>query len=308
MGRKKRSNEQGYILLTLLLAAAVIVIGFSRILPSLVQQSKRQKEMELIYRGKQYQRGIQLFVRKFGRYPNNLEELEKTNEMRFIRKRYEDPLTESGEWRLIHIAPDGSFPDSITLGQGGGPAGETGLKVSEGMFGQREETEEEEEESQEPATRATSGTGQNPQQPRATGAEQEQKQNPVIGGGGIAGVASLDTEDSVIVWNKFRQHDQWEFIYDFRQDPLGLQAVQNLFGGGAQPPGAPPGQPPQGGRNPNQPLGTQPPIQPPPFGSTPGIGGGPGRIGGGPGSIGSGGQGGFAPTPIPGTTPQQRRP
>jgi len=318
MDRKKRSNEQGYILLTLLLATAVIVIGFSRILPSLVQQGKRQKEMDLIYRGQQYQRGIQLFVRKFGRYPNNLEDLEDTNDMRFIRKRYKDPFTKSGDWRLIHIAPDGTFPDSITLGQGGTTAAETGLKPSEGRFEQREENAEEGEEAHEPALRTTSVIGKNPQQPRATGAEQ--KQNHVIGVGGIAGVASLDTNDSVIVWNKFRKHDQWEFIYDFRQNPLGLQAVQNLFrgGGGAPPPGGQPAgsqdNPTNPNPNPSQPSNTQQPGLPPTFGTTPGFGGGPGIIGGSTGNVGGspesfgGSQGGFAPTPIPSTTPQQRRP
>ena len=63
----------------------------------MVFQGQRQKEELLIYRGLQYQRAIQLYVRKFGRYPGSLEELENTNQIRFLRQRYLDPMTENGD-------------------------------------------------------------------------------------------------------------------------------------------------------------------------------------------------------------------
>ena len=39
-----------------------------------------------------YMRAIQHFYRKFGRYPSRVEELENTNNLRFLRKRYTDPM------------------------------------------------------------------------------------------------------------------------------------------------------------------------------------------------------------------------
>ncbi len=59
--------------------------------------------METIHRGNQYVRAIQLYYRKVGHYPGNMEQLEKTNNMRFLRQRYVDPMTGKQDWRLIHV-------------------------------------------------------------------------------------------------------------------------------------------------------------------------------------------------------------
>jgi len=37
-------------------------------------------------------RAIQHFYKKFNRYPNKIEELENTNNVRFLRRRYTDPM------------------------------------------------------------------------------------------------------------------------------------------------------------------------------------------------------------------------
>jgi hypothetical protein len=68
----------------------------------------------LIDRGEQYQRGIQLYFRKFKRFPADLDQLENTNNFRFLRRRYRDPITGKDEWRLIHIGPGGMLTDSLT--------------------------------------------------------------------------------------------------------------------------------------------------------------------------------------------------
>ena len=74
----------------------------------------------LIERGEQYQRAIQLYFRKFKKYPTSMEQLEGTNNVRFLRRRYADPLTGKDEWRLIHIGPTGAFIDSLTHKPGQG--------------------------------------------------------------------------------------------------------------------------------------------------------------------------------------------
>src|SRR6202042_3319149 len=70
------------------------------------------KEQLLIERGEQYKRAIQVFVRKMNRYPATIEELESTNNIRFLRKRYLDPMTGKDKWRLIHVN-GGVLTDSI---------------------------------------------------------------------------------------------------------------------------------------------------------------------------------------------------
>ena len=93
--------------------------------PSIATSIKRDREEELIRRGKQYQRGIQLFYRKFGRFPSSLDELQNTNNMRFLRHKYEDPITRKDEWRLIRFgqAKPRTTPAYLTGRQGGGQPG-----------------------------------------------------------------------------------------------------------------------------------------------------------------------------------------
>src|SRR3954468_5869234 len=87
-----RRAEGGYILLTLLLVVTVLIITAGAILPEITFQIKRDKEEELIHRGVQYSRAIRRYVKKFGRYPTRIEDLENTNNIRFLRRRYKDPL------------------------------------------------------------------------------------------------------------------------------------------------------------------------------------------------------------------------
>ncbi len=101
--RPKAASESGYAMLLVFLIAAMIAIMLYRELPRVAFESQRAKEQLLIERGEQYKRAIQLFVRKLSRYPATIEELESTNNMRFLRKRYIDPMTGKDKWRLIHI-------------------------------------------------------------------------------------------------------------------------------------------------------------------------------------------------------------
>ena len=88
-----RGNQRGYILLTLMLFVAVLAIGAMAWIEKVDFQIKRDREQELIHRGVQYSRAVRRYFKKFGRYPTRIEELENTNNLRFLRKRYKDPIT-----------------------------------------------------------------------------------------------------------------------------------------------------------------------------------------------------------------------
>src|SRR5947209_12470171 len=96
-----RSNDGGYIIIAVLFAVALILIALTAALPAIGTQIKRDREDELIHRGHQYVRAIQLYYRKFGRYPASIDELKSTNNLRFLRREYADPITGKDEWRLI---------------------------------------------------------------------------------------------------------------------------------------------------------------------------------------------------------------
>lgn len=101
---RRRKDESGYALLLILLMGALLAISLYREIPRVAFETQRQKEQLLIERGEQYKRAIQLFYRKNARYPQKIEDLENTNNIRFLRKRYKDPMTGKDEWRVIHIA------------------------------------------------------------------------------------------------------------------------------------------------------------------------------------------------------------
>src|SRR5262245_4599528 len=100
--RARTRSQRGYILLAVLLLITLMLIGLSVEFPRISQQIKRDKEDELVHRGKEYANAIKRYYHKAGTYPVSLEQLENTNHIRFLRKRYKDPMTTEGEWRLIH--------------------------------------------------------------------------------------------------------------------------------------------------------------------------------------------------------------
>ena len=87
-----KHRERGYILLTLVFFVAVLALSLAAILPSIRQEIQRDRELELVHRGAQYTRAIRLYYKKTGRYPAKIEDLESTNNLRFLRRRYKDPM------------------------------------------------------------------------------------------------------------------------------------------------------------------------------------------------------------------------
>src|SRR5262249_32688913 len=86
-------RERGFAILLLFVMAAAIAITLYKELPRVAFEAQRDKEQLLIERGEQYSRSIQLYVRKWKKYPATIEELESTNQIRFLRTRYNDPMT-----------------------------------------------------------------------------------------------------------------------------------------------------------------------------------------------------------------------
>lgn len=100
--RHPRQSESGYILLTLLLIVALMTIFAATLVTSITFSIKRDREEEMIHRGTQYSRAIRAYYKKFGRYPTKIEDLESANNMRFLRKRYKDPIT-GKDFKLLHF-------------------------------------------------------------------------------------------------------------------------------------------------------------------------------------------------------------
>src|SRR5258708_431122 len=99
---RRRKQESGFALLLVFALAAALAISLYIQLPRAAFEAQRNKEQLLIERGEQYKRAVQLFYTKNKKYPQTMDELEKTGDIRYLRKRYTDPMTGKDEWRLIH--------------------------------------------------------------------------------------------------------------------------------------------------------------------------------------------------------------
>jgi hypothetical protein len=107
------TSESGFALLMIYAMAAIVAITLYMELPRVAFEAQRDKEQLLIDRGEQYSRAVMLYVRKFNRYPADVAALENTQNLRFLRHKYVDPMTGKDEWRLIHVGPGGVFIDSL---------------------------------------------------------------------------------------------------------------------------------------------------------------------------------------------------
>ena len=92
-------RSKGYTLIILLVVISIMSIGLLVAVPVWKTQIQREKEEELIFRGKQYVEAVRLYQLKFpGRFPESLEEL---LEEKCIRKLFKDPVTQEGDWDII---------------------------------------------------------------------------------------------------------------------------------------------------------------------------------------------------------------
>lgn len=130
--RQVESKEAGFILLMLIFMVALLLIALAVAAPRIATSIQRDREAELIHRGEQYKRAIKLYYKKFGRYPSTIDQLVNTNNMRFLRKRYVDPMTGKDDWKIIHfgeahVKPMGLFGQPISNGGLSTTAGSSAL-------------------------------------------------------------------------------------------------------------------------------------------------------------------------------------
>lgn len=185
----------------LLVALSVMAITMTAAMPVWHHAAQREKELELEFRGGQYARAIALFQRKSG--PGVLPpNLDVLLDQKFLRKKYKDPIT--GEDFVLLRPTQQSPTDNSGRGRQSGP----------------------------PSLSGAGGTGTGRGNP-----------NPLTGGavGGIMGVASKSTAESIRIRDGRNHYNEWSFT------PVN----QTLNPGGQNNPNNPGGQNPND-RSPNQ--------------------------------------------------------
>ncbi len=239
-------NQRGYILLVLLLFVALLAIGMLAMVERIDFQIKRDREEELIHRGVQYSRAVRRYFKKFGRYPTRIEELESTNNLRFLRKRYKDPVT-GKDFKPLHMTdvqisfnpaaasglPPG--PDAnISAAQPGSPGvqgaqnGDAGATATSGGLSaipQGAQPDQPDAAQASQPVQPVNGALSQIQPQGATGKGPANTQ--VFGGGAIIGVASVSKDKTIREFNKKDHYNQWQFIYDPSTDRGGLLMTPN---------------------------------------------------------------------------------
>lgn len=235
-------SDSGFTLLAVVVMTAIVLIALSVAAPIVAHDLRRDREVEAMNRANQYVRAIQLYYRKFNHYPGSMDELEKSNNIRFLRQRYPDPLTGEANWRLIHVGENkttvkGFFGQPLTgpapgLGSAAGmvsnPGGAQTVQASglgAGFNG---------------ATIGSSGTTGSTGSTGATGATGSTGSlfgssgtGSLSGGGGpIMGVGSAKSGAAILTVNEKSAYQEWEFLYDPRIELL--RAKASLLGGGSQ--------------------------------------------------------------------------
>jgi hypothetical protein len=119
--RRKMRGQEGYALVLVVFMLALIVIASVAVAPNIITNGRREREEEMIWRGKQYVRGIRLYVRYYQthggttRFPTSMEDLTKNKVgIRFMRQAYKDPVNPvDGSWRMIYVGPNGQLIGSL---------------------------------------------------------------------------------------------------------------------------------------------------------------------------------------------------
>jgi type II secretory pathway pseudopilin PulG len=169
-------GNRGYAMAALLVGMSVMAVLMSALLPVWSHMARREKEEELIFRGKQYARAIGLFQRKYANTsPPSIDVLV---EQRFLRKKYKDPIT-NDEFQPLYanqavIQPPGGGPSSSRPGQSvGGTVSTPTTPTLQAGFGST-----------------------------AVGAQ-----------GGVIGVTSKSKDTSIKQYNGRSKYNEWAFVY-----------------------------------------------------------------------------------------------
>ena len=280
-----RRGERGYALLLIVFLATLLLLSTMVVTPNILTEGRREKEKEMIWRGRQYTRGIKLYYRKMGRFPTSFDDLTKPKigSLRFMRQAYKDPMNkEDGSWRLIYVGAAGQLIGSLKprpnlqLPQAGGtgtPANAVSGSSAAGQSGASGQPLGQPNAGGQPGQGGTqpagSTSGTNP--PATTGNPVSADQGdapiptgdtPTIMGGNIIGVGGKINKSSIIVYDKSKNYRLFEFIWDPSKDTFGVGQPGLQTGTGL---GQPLGQP---GQNPtntpqNPPQNPQPPPQNP---------------------------------------------
>ncbi len=212
LGGSKRRSDAGYTLVALLAVMTVLALFAMAAAPGIRQQAQREREIETIFRGEQVAEAIRVFYSYQQRrvpngnpdaaLPTSIDQLLEgvpsgTKKIQILRaSAARDPLSSSGEWRLIRPRSSGlaDFQRSLMLYAENvkPPTNDPQLKLVESLMA--------------PPVLPTLGittTG-------VSSADDDNSSSPFIG------AASRSKNNSIIYYYGIDRHEGWIFTPLFR--------------------------------------------------------------------------------------------
>ena len=273
-----RTGDEGFLLIGAIVLIALVMIALAIAAPRIARDLRREKDVEAVHRGNQYVRALQLYYRKFGRYPGSMDQLEKTNNIRFLRQRYTDPITRQDDFKIIPVGQNkttvktffgaplaglptaglGSIASMVSpgIGIGANPGSAATGTTAPGATGTATAATGTAGATGPSATSTTAASGgisaiasgfggtSSPSTPSTSSSPFGSSATP---GGGLTqpfmGVTLGAKGDSIVEWNEQTDYGSWEFLYDPRLDQLKARAAALNGGGPGSAPGSSLGQP-----------------------------------------------------------------
>jgi type II secretory pathway pseudopilin PulG len=256
----ERKSEEGFLLVGVIVMVALVLLFLSIAAPVVAKDLRRERELEAVHRGQQYTRAIRLFYLKFNTYPASIEALEKTNNIRYLRQRYVDPMTGKQDWRKIGFGQakttvKGFFGQPLAgLGGAGSLGSASGLASSQqpgqsafggqsGILGAQGGVATPGAGAGSAGTTGAGGSDSSSSGSSSFGSSSfgsssfgssSQSGSGSSGTGGTSGpfvgVGIPKEGASIIELNEQKDYSTWEFIYDPRIEQL--YSKVSLFGGG----------------------------------------------------------------------------
>jgi type II secretory pathway pseudopilin PulG len=207
---KKANGESGYALVALLVLMTLMALFAMAATSNVKQQTQREREKEAIFRGEQVSDAIRSYYRSRGAQgvnslPTNMDQLlegiqipGRTKRLQILRTAAaKDPLSRSGEWKLIAPTSQdfGALVKNLTVYSGGvPPTPRNDFRALAALIPQMTNVLDTKSE----------GT--------APGGED----NSESASGPFLGVSSRSQRNSVITYYGIDRHDEWIFTPIFR--------------------------------------------------------------------------------------------
>jgi type II secretory pathway pseudopilin PulG len=220
-------DDEGYILVALLIGMAIAAVWMGALLPAWRQQIIRERETELVFRGEQYARAILLYSQKMnGALPSSMDDLISQH---VLRHKWNDPITDDDFLPKVGCA-GAVLPGGAGVGPGGAPG--RGATPGAGTGAGRSGTPAVPGPTTTPGRGVTPGAPNAPAQPgrgTAPGAQAPggfgQPQQ-----GGICGVQSKSKDTSIRIYQGQQEYDLWPFDINTARVQFAAN-VQKLGGG-----------------------------------------------------------------------------